>query len=141
MADWEIISGRSNSFGMEKIGDNEVSIVNSKSGANKPNFRICMARGHFPKEAVSVIVMMDKEKKRIGFFRVDKGQEFQAKRLSSFGKSQKDKTYISMPRRISEMGFEKARYQILKLKNPPENMYFYITADKKTEKKEEPTKE
>jgi hypothetical protein len=134
---WELLKGKSGGVGFTDLLTKDlVSICGSKSG-KKENRRIYMLKENFPKDTKQVHVMIDKEKKRIGFFTVPKGQEFSAKALSKNNKHDENKVYVSMTLKVmEELGFEKGRYEIIRKKDI-ENMYFYISAQKKAEKKEE----
>lgn len=136
MAGWELVKGRSNSTTFAPMGEDEVSIVESKQ-RNKVALRVNAHRKSFPKDTRSVMVYIDKERSRIGFFVVKPEQAFDAKKLSDYGKNSAN-VYISMPKVIAEMGFTKGRYKITR-KEGTEGLIFMISLKNKIDKPVEST--
>lgn len=138
---WEFVKGRS-SFGVEPLGMDEVSIVQTTNNRNKDKkfYRMNVHLDNFPKDTKSVKLAIDKEKQRIGLFKCPLAEAFEGKGLTKYSDKSKVR-YITLPRTIIELGFEKGRYQIVKKKEQPEDMYFYISVKGKKEGKKEEAKE
>lgn len=127
---WEIVKGRSNSTTFAPMNDDEISIVGSKQ-RNKETLRVNSHRKTFPVGTKSVKVMIDRDKKRIGFFTLKQDELFDGKKLSDYGKNSAN-IYISMPRVIAELGFTKGRYKITK-KDDIDGLIFMVYAKNKIE--------
>jgi hypothetical protein len=120
-----------NSQFFKKIADDEVSVIFSKQKTTV-TVRVNAKKIHFPKNAKGEIpktvkIRVDREKKRIGFF---KDEISSGHRLIPYGKVG-DYVYISVGKVMKELGFEKGRYKILKKEDTPE-MYFYLSPKKKS---------
>ncbi len=131
---WVIVPSKGGGIGQNLMSDKEVSIVTSKV-KNATMWRINMLRSVFPEKARNVIMKIDEENKRVGFFKVDDTNEeqlFIAKKFGSYGKTSKT-IYVSGPKLMEKMGFtpKGTRYKIIKPKDRPDDMYFYIDATKK----------
>jgi len=120
----EIPAGPSGGFAT-RMADDEVAIVMSKV-RETPVYRINMARSLFPEGVVAIIIKIDKEKKRIGFFPANGKSD---RKLSSYGKNSR-LVYVCLPKSIAELGFIKGRYKFKKLEKVPE-LYFMVRPDDK----------
>ena len=132
---WEDVPGSMRSFGNQMpIGDNEVSIVVTKS-KRKRNFRINVPKIAFGKETPkSVLVRFDVKKQRIGIFKA--GNSPNARRICTYGPKSR-LAYVAVPDIVAKAGFEKGRYKFKKQDN--DEIYFIIRA--KDRCGEFPTKE
>lgn len=120
---WEEIPGHIGGGGgmFMPIGDDEVSIVQT-TVRNSKILRINIPRKLIPQEIVQVTLKIDKEKKRIGFFKVVNPEN--ARKLNPYGKKNR-LVYCSMPKVVRELGFEKGRYKAT-TKKDIEGLFFLV---------------
>jgi hypothetical protein len=120
----EVPAGPSGGFATRMAAD-EVAIVMSKQ-RNTPVYRINMARTLFPETAKAIVIRLDKEKKRIGFFPANGKSD---RRLSSYGTNSR-LVYVCLPKSIADLGFTKGRYHFKKLEKFPD-MFFMVRPEDK----------
>ena len=106
---------------------NEVSIIASKI-RNYIGYRINVLSERFPEGLDEICILMDLDKKRIGFFK--DGPKGSLRKISNYGQNCK-LVYVSVAKSvILSLGFEVGRYKILRKKDDP-NLLFYISVHKK----------
>lgn len=134
---WEEVphSGGNNGF-FERIADDEVSIIVTKI-KNSRIWRINFAKINLPENTPTLMLKVDKIKQRIGFFKAPSPEG--GRKVIGYGKKSR-LVYVSCPKILGEVGFERGRYKIIKPKEPDENLFFFLRADRKTGSliKEEP---
>lgn len=129
---WEDVIGRGVGTPMEKIPEDQISLVSS-SANGKPRLRLTCHTKMFVEGTRSVLLRVDKEKKRIGLFVLPKDRLSEGKALCTFGKSNKNFVYVTLPKWIEDLGFTKGRYTFKK-REEDKDMYFFISLNGKVEK-------
>jgi len=119
MAWEEVPAGPSGGFAT-RMADDEVSIVASLVRGT-PVYRINMALALFPEGTTALVVRLDKEKKRIGFFKANGKSD---RKLAGYSHGSR-LIYVCLPKIIKEMGFTKGRYKIKK-SDKVEGLYFMV---------------
>lgn len=108
-----------------RMADDEVSIVMSKV-RDTPIYRINMALALFPEGTKALVVRLEKEKKRIGFFKANGTND---RKLAGYSHGSR-LIYVCLPRSIAEMGFTKGRYKIKKT-DKISDLYFMVRLEDK----------
>jgi len=130
---WEEVPCTHGNSMFTQMSDKEVSLVYVKTKKG-PNLRMNIVRASLPEKTVALAVKIDREKKRVGFFKPK--DEVDGRRVIAYNKKRNSRmVYCSLPKVVKELGFDRGRYEIVK-KDGIEGLVFMIYVDRKSKVEE-----